>query len=131
MQTPGPEMFRGLEVLLIDLQDVGARFYTFSSTLSHCMEAAAAAGLRVVVLDRRNPLGRAIEGSLLRPEFASFVGLHPLPIRHGCTIGELALLFHRKYGVGQEPAVLAYREPDAARERCMPEKLLTQWVPPP
>src|SRR5205823_4435735 len=56
---------------------------------------------------RPNPLGNAVEGPLLRPEFASFVGLHPLPIRHGCSIGELALLFHRAFGVGEEPAVVS------------------------
>lgn len=105
-QAPTAEMFRGLEVLLIDLQDVGARFYTYSSTVSLCMEAAASVDLPVVVLDRPNPLGSAVEGPLLRPEFRSFVGLHPLPIRHGCTLGELALLFHRAYGVGQEPVVV-------------------------
>jgi uncharacterized protein YbbC (DUF1343 family) len=86
-QSPGGEMFQGLEVLLVDLQDVGARFYTYSSTVSLCMEAAAAADLPVVILDRPNPLGRAVEGPLLQREFASFVGLHPLPIRHGCTLG--------------------------------------------
>jgi uncharacterized protein YbbC (DUF1343 family) len=107
--APSPELLRKLAVLLVDLQDVGARFYTFASTLSRCMEAAAIASVPVVVLDRPNPLGDAVEGPLLRPEFSSFVGLHPLPIRHGCSIGELALLFHRAFGVGEEPAVVSYQ----------------------
>jgi uncharacterized protein YbbC (DUF1343 family) len=112
--SPTAEMLRGLEVLIVDLQDIGARFYTFASTVSLCMEAAAAAGVPVVVLDRPNPIGDAIEGPLLQPEFASFIGLHPLPIRHGCTIGELALLFHRAFGVGDEPAVVPFG--DASRQ---------------
>jgi uncharacterized protein YbbC (DUF1343 family) len=120
-QTPTADMFRGLEVLLIDLQDVGARFYTYSSTVSLCMEAAASVGLPVVVLDRPNPLGDTIEGPLLRDEFASFIGMHPLPIRHGCTLGELAQLFHRAYGVGKEPAVVGSAQWSVGSG---------QWVPP-
>src|SRR5207302_548830 len=81
--APSPEMLEGLDALLFDIQDVGARFYTFSSTLSHVLESAAAAGLPVIVLDRPNPLGgAAVEGPILEPEHASFVGLHPVPIRH-------------------------------------------------
>jgi uncharacterized protein YbbC (DUF1343 family) len=106
--SPTPEMLRGIDVLIVDLQDIGARFYTFASTVSHCMEAAAAAGVPLVILDRPNPIGDAIEGPLLERKLASFVGLHPLPIRHGCTMGELALLFHRAFGVGDEPAVVPF-----------------------
>src|SRR5207302_1396756 len=137
------EMLRELAVLLVDLQDVGARFYTFASTLSRCMQAAADAGVPVVVLDRLNPLGDAVEGPLLRPEFASFVGLHPVPIRHGCGMGELALLFHRAFGVGDEPAVVSYQLPVVSCQLSVPEKasqskLITgngplttgNWVPP-
>jgi uncharacterized protein YbbC (DUF1343 family) len=129
-QTPSPQMLANLAVLLIDLQDVGARFYTFASTVSYCIEAAASLELPVVVLDRPNPIGRAIEGPLLRPEFVSFVGLHPLPIRHGCSMGELALLFHRAFGVGREPVVVPFVEESPGAESSLPEALLTRWVPP-
>ncbi len=125
-QSPLVEMFRGLEVLLVDLQDVGARFYTYASTVSLCMEAAAAAEVPLVILDRPNPIGREIEGPRLRSEFASFIGLHPLPIRHGCTLGELALLFHRAFGVGAEPTVVPFGpEPPTTRFG-----LDSHWVPP-
>jgi uncharacterized protein YbbC (DUF1343 family) len=90
---PTPDMLRGLDVLVIDLQDVGARYYTFQATMLYCMEAAAAAGLPVVVLDRTNPLNRAIEGPTVRPGFESFVGVHSVPTCHGMTIGELARLY--------------------------------------
>jgi uncharacterized protein YbbC (DUF1343 family) len=127
-QTPLPAMFEGLEVLLIDLQDVGARFYTYGSTVSLCMEAAAARELPVVVLDRLNPIGPAIEGPLLQPDFASFVGLHPIPIRHGCTLGELAILYHRAYGVGSEPSVVAGDAASPLPTTHYPPP--TTWVPP-
>jgi uncharacterized protein YbbC (DUF1343 family) len=94
------------------------------------MEAAEGAGVPVVALDRRNPIGRAVEGPLLRPQFASFVGLHPLPIRHGCSMGELALLFHRAFGVGQEPAVVPFQSEAAPLRPCTTEEWLRSWVPP-
>jgi uncharacterized protein YbbC (DUF1343 family) len=92
--TPTPDMLRGLDVLVIDLQDVGARYYTFQATMLYCLGAAAAVGLPVVVLDRPNPLGGAlVEGPTIRPGFESFVGPHPIPTRHGLTMGELARLY--------------------------------------
>jgi uncharacterized protein YbbC (DUF1343 family) len=129
-RKPDPGMLRGLEALIIDLQDVGTRFYTFASTVSHCMDAAAAADLPVVLLDRLNPIGHTIEGPLLRPEFTSFVGLHPLPVRHGCSMAELALLFHRQFGVGHSPTILPYLLTDRTAVREAPERLLRGWVPP-
>lgn len=106
-RRPAPEMLRGLDALVVDIQDVGARFYTFESTLSLVMEACGDAGLPVIVLDRPNPIGGAlVEGPLLEPQNASFVGLHPIPVRHGCTLGELAILFHRCFGVGEPPHVV-------------------------
>jgi uncharacterized protein YbbC (DUF1343 family) len=91
---PTPEQLSGLDVLLIDLQDVGARYYTFQATMLYCLEAANALGLRVVVLDRPNPIGgQMVEGPGLRSGFESFVGAHDVPIRHGLTIGELARLY--------------------------------------
>ncbi len=84
----------GLDALVFDVQDVGTRYYTYQATMLLCMEAAASAGLRFVVLDRPDPVGgRAVEGPALRPAFRSFCGLHDLAVRHGMTVGELATLF--------------------------------------
>jgi len=92
-RKPTPDMLEGLDVLVFDVQDVGARFYTFLSTMSLAMEAAFQAGIPFFVLDRPNPItGTHIEGPVLRTRFSSFVGLHPIPIRHGMTLGELALM---------------------------------------
>ena len=97
-RRPTPDMLADLDVLVVDLQDVGARYYTFVWTLLLCMVACADAGKRVVVLDRPNPLGgKAIEGGRLNMAYASFVGLAPLPARHALTIGELALYFRSFY----------------------------------
>lgn len=88
---PSDEMLEGVGVLLFDIQDVGARFYTYTSTMARTMEKAAAHNLPYVVLDRPNPIGGiAVEGPLLEPEHSSFVGLYPVPIRHGFTVGEYA-----------------------------------------
>jgi uncharacterized protein YbbC (DUF1343 family) len=92
---PTAEMLRDVDVLVFDIQDVGARFYTYTYTMSLSMEAAAENGKRFVVLDRPNPInGLAVEGNILDPEFASFVGLYPIPVRHGMTIGEMARMFN-------------------------------------
>jgi uncharacterized protein YbbC (DUF1343 family) len=93
-RKPTPEMLAGLDILVIDLQDVGARYYTFIWTMLLCLEACAEAGVQVLVLDRPNPLGGvATEGNILDTEFRSFVGLAPIPMRHGLTIGEVAKYF--------------------------------------
>ena len=93
-RRPTPAMLADLDVLVIDLQDVGARYYTFIWTMLLCLEACAAAGVQVLVLDRPNPLGGvAREGTILDLEFRSFVGLAPIPMRHGMTMGELARMF--------------------------------------
>ncbi len=90
-RRPKPEMLEPLDALLVDLVDVGTRVYTFAHTLSHCLEEAALAGLEVIVLDRPNPIGGAeVEGNILDGDCRSFVGLHPIPMRHGLTLGELA-----------------------------------------
>jgi uncharacterized protein YbbC (DUF1343 family) len=93
-REPTASMLENLDVLLIDLQDVGARYYTFVWTMFLCLRACERADLPVVVLDRPNPInGVTTEGPILDPAYRSFVGLHPLPVRHGRTIGELAQLF--------------------------------------
>jgi uncharacterized protein YbbC (DUF1343 family) len=92
-RRPTPEMFSGLEVLLVDLTDVGCRVYTFFTTVKACLEQAAEAGVAVIVLDRPNPLGRVpSEGPILPRELMSFVGPHPMPLSHGLTMGELCRL---------------------------------------
>jgi uncharacterized protein YbbC (DUF1343 family) len=93
-REPTTEMLNGLEVLLVDLQDIGARYYTFTWTLYLCMRACEKAGVAVLVLDRPNPItGVVTEGSVLDSNYKSFVGLHPIQVRHGKTIGELARQF--------------------------------------
>ena len=102
-REPTPEMLRDLDVLLIDLQDIGARYYTFIWTLYLCLRACQKQGIDVVVLDRPNPInGLTTEGPLLRSDYRSFVGMHPIPVRHGRTMGELALQFQEEAfpGVG-------------------------------
>ena len=98
VRKPTPQMLADIDTLVIDLQDVGARYYTFAWTLLLCLEACAEAGRRVVVLDRPNPLGGLVrEGNLLDPDYRSFVGLAPIPMRHGLTLGELATYFRAHF----------------------------------
>ncbi len=92
-------MIEGIDVLVFDIQDVGTRIYTYIATMAFCMQACADNGIDFIVLDRPNPInGQDLEGPLLDyPEFSSFVGLYPIPVRHGMTMGELALLFNDKF----------------------------------
>ena len=104
---PTPSMLDGIEVLLFDIQDIGARYYTYIYTMALAMEAAGEASIPFIVLDRPNPVGgRQVQGNILDPAFASFVGRYPLPMRHGMTPGELALLFRRAFGVEVELLVV-------------------------
>jgi uncharacterized protein YbbC (DUF1343 family) len=106
-RVPLPEMLEDVDTLVFDMQDVGTRIYTFIYTMAHCMEAAARDGKRMVVLDRPNPInGVTIEGNTLEAEYASFVGLFPIPTRHGCTVAELARLFNEEFGIGCELEVV-------------------------
>ena len=98
---PTPEMLKDVDVLVYDLQEVGGRTWTYVSTMALSMQAARRKGIPFVVLDRPNPIGgEIVEGALLDPKFKSFVGMYPIPARHGMTVGELATLFNRKYGIG-------------------------------
>jgi len=93
-REPAPEMLDGMDVLLVDLQDIGARYYTFIWTMYLCMRACEKSGIAVVVLDRPNPInGVTTEEPVLHTDYKSFVGLHPIRVRHGRTIGELAQQF--------------------------------------
>ncbi|OIP63842.1 MAG: DUF1343 domain-containing protein [Nitrospirae bacterium CG_4_9_14_3_um_filter_53_35] len=106
-RKPTPEMMNEMDILVIDLQNVGTRVYTFIYTMAYCLQAAGETGRKVVVLDRPNPIGGLeVEGNLLKPEFASFVGMFSLPMRHGMTIGELAQFFNREMGIGCDLTVV-------------------------
>lgn len=103
VRKPTPDMLDGLDAVLFDLQDVGTRVYTFVWTMILAMEACRDAGVEFVVLDRPNPVnGTMREGPTLRSGFESFVGLHPLPLRHGLTVGEIARLANERFGIGCE-----------------------------
>ncbi len=107
VRQPTPEMLDGLDVVLFDLQDVGVRVYTFVWTMTLAMEACRDAGIRFVVLDRPNPIGGVErEGPVLRPGYESFVGLYPVPLRHGLTAGELARLANDAFGIGADLEVI-------------------------
>jgi len=106
-REPTAEMLAEIDVLVIDLQDVGTRIYTYIYTMANCLVAAKKHGLTVIVCDRPNPIGGdAVEGPMLVPGFESFVGLYPLPMRHGMTIGELARLFNETFGIGADLEVV-------------------------
>ena len=127
-RAPTPQTLAGLDALVVDLQDVGARYYTFVWTLALAMRECARAGVRVVVLDRPNPLGGdRVEGNVPDPAFASFVGLYPLPARHGFTIGELARRFVLEEGIRCDLTVARMR---GWRRAMLWEDTGLPWVPP-
>jgi len=100
-RRPTAEMLAGLDALVFDIQDIGARFYTYISTMGYAMEEAAKSGIRFIVLDRPNPVnGVHVEGPILEPHRLSFTGYFHLPVRHGMTVGELALLFNEENRIG-------------------------------
>ena len=100
-REPTREMLADVDVLVFDMQDVGCRIYTFAYTMANCMRSAKAFGKKVLVCDRPNPItGTHVSGNVLEPEQASFVGLFPIPTRHGMTLGELALMFNDHFGIG-------------------------------
>lgn len=105
-RAPNDEMLEGIEVLLFDIQDVGARYYTYLSTMALAMEAAGERGIPFVVLDRPNPIGGdPVQGNVLDPEYSTFVGLYPVPMRHGLTAGEFARMAVGEFGVRVELSV--------------------------
>ncbi len=107
IRRPLPEWLAGLDTLVFDIQDIGARFYTYITTMGFCLEEAAKHRLRFVVLDRPNPItGLHVEGPLMDLRFQNFAGHYPLPVRHGMTVGELARLFSAEFGCGGEVEVV-------------------------
>lgn len=99
-KKPTAEMLHDVDVLVFDIQDVGTRFYTYIYTMAYAMEAAAENGIPFVVLDRPNPQGGLrVDGPVLDPDYSSFIGLYPIPLKHGMTVGELAQLFNTEYQI--------------------------------
>jgi uncharacterized protein YbbC (DUF1343 family) len=125
---PTPEMLRDVDVLIYDLQEVGGRTWTYVSTMALSMEAAKRKGIPFVVLDRPNPIGgEIVEGALLDPRFRSFVGMYPIPARHGMTVGELATFFNQAHGIGADLVVA--RVANWRRSQWMDETGLP-WINP-
>ena len=130
-KKPQPHHLKDLDVLLFDLQDVGARFYTYLSTLTHVLEACAETGVEVWVLDRPNPNGQYVGGPVLEPAFRSFVGLHPVPVVHGMTLGELARLIRAQGWIAQAKALrLTVIPAQGYRHRQTWAETGVRWVPP-
>ncbi|PYM94549.1 MAG: DUF1343 domain-containing protein [Candidatus Rokuibacteriota bacterium] len=127
-REPTAAMLGGLDMLVVDLQDVGSRYYTYNWTMALAMRVCARLGVRVVVLDRPNPLGGvSVEGNVGDPAFASFVGLYPLAIRHGMTIGELALYLNREHAIDADLSVVPMR---GWRRSMLWEDTGLPWVAP-
>ncbi|MGH9371086.1 MAG: exo-beta-N-acetylmuramidase NamZ family protein [Vicinamibacterales bacterium] len=125
---PTPEMLKDVDVLIYDLREVGGRTWTYVSTMALSMQAAARKGIPFVVLDRPNPLGgEIVEGALLDTAFRSFVGMYPIPARHGMTVGELATMFNEKFGIGADLTIAGVENWDRSQWF---EDLGMPWVNP-
>jgi uncharacterized protein YbbC (DUF1343 family) len=127
-RQPSSRMLEKIDLLIIDLQDVGTRVYTFASTMMNCLKAASKNQKKVLVLDRPNPLGGEIlEGNLLQPEWFSFVGPYKIPMRHGMTLGEMALMFNQELALGCDLEIV----PMAGwRRRTLWDKTGLKWFLP-
>ncbi len=127
-RKPTKEMMDSIDLLMIDIQDVGTRVYTFIYTISYCLEAAAQYGKSVVILDRPNPVGGVqVEGNILEDNCTSFVGRYPIPMRHGLTVGEIALLFNAKYDINADLKVIPME--NWTRDMLFDDTQLP-WIPP-
>ncbi len=127
-REPTAQMLSGLDALVIDLQDIGARIYTFIYTMANCLSAAGRHGVPVIVCDRPNPIGGIeVEGPMLEPGFQSFVGQYPIPMRHGLTVGELAQLFNDRFHLG---ATLEVVQMDGWRREQYWDDTGLPWVMP-
>lgn len=127
-REPTAEMLRGLDALVIDLQDIGARIYTYIYTMANCLRACARHGVEAIVCDRPNPIGGAdVEGPMLEEGLESFVGQFPIPMRHGMTIGELARLFNEHFGIGARLEVVGL---EGWRRSMYADEAGVPWVMP-
>src|ERR1044072_8772892 len=106
--APTPEMLKDADAIVYDLLEVGGRTWTYVSSMALSMQEARRKGIPFVVLDRPNPIGgEIVEVSLIKPGFTSFVGMYPIPARHGMTVGELAKMFNEKFGIGAQLIVIS------------------------
>ncbi|TRO65423.1 exo-beta-N-acetylmuramidase NamZ family protein [Christiangramia sabulilitoris] len=125
-KKPSAETLQGIDILIFDIQDVGARFYTYISTLHYIMEAAAENNIPLIILDRPNPNGHYIDGPLLKKEHSSFVGMHPVPVVHGMTIAEYAQMINGenwlKDGIKAELNIIALKNYDHTKSYSLPRK---------
>ena len=125
-KKPKPEQLKGLDILVFDIQDVGVRFYTYISTLHYVMEACAEANIPLLILDRPNPNGHYVDGPILEKAYTSFVGMHPIPIAHGMTIGEYAQMINGekwlKNSVECQLAVISMKNYDHQMAYSLPIK---------
>ena len=130
VRRPTKEMMETFDVLLYDLQDLGCRIYTFATTLLYVMEECARHGKKFILLDRPNPAGREIEGFRLEPGWESFVGATTMPMRHGLTMGELALYYKQKFALDLDLEVVKMQgySPSKKPGYGWPDDLL--WVNP-
>ena len=128
VREPSAKMLRGPDALVIDIQDVGTRVYTYIYTVANCMRAAARHGIPVIVCDRPNPInGTDVEGNLLDERYASFVGQFPIPMRHGMTIGEIARLFNTAFSIGADLHVVPM---EGWRREMFYDETRLPWVMP-
>ncbi|HET7658735.1 MAG TPA: DUF1343 domain-containing protein, partial [Bacillales bacterium] len=106
-RKPTPEMLKNVDVLVFDIQDVGTRYYTYIYTMAYAMQAAAENNIPFIVLDRPNPIGGTkVQGPVLDPAYSSFVGMYPIALRHGMTVGELAKYFNKEFQIGADLTVV-------------------------
>lgn len=127
-RRPTPEMLEGVDVLVFDMQDVGARYYTYPSTMAYAMEAAGEHGIPFIVLDRPNPIrGDVVQGNVLDPEYSTFVGLYPVAMRHGMTHGELARMYVGEFGIDVELHVVPA---EGLTRRMTYDDTGLPWIPP-
>jgi len=127
-RIPTAEMLDHTDIVVIDLQDVGTRVYTFIYTISYCLEAAKQAGIKIIVLDRPNPLnGVVLEGNILSSDCASFVGRYPIPMRHGLTVGELTLMLNEYFDIGCDLSIVPMKN---WRRSMYFDDTDLPWIPP-
>ncbi len=127
-RIPTPQMFEDIDTLVVDIQDVGTRVYTFIYTISYCLEVAARLGKSVVILDRPNPIGgNQVEGNVLEMESASFVGRFPIPMRHGMTVGEISQYFNKTQNINCDLTIVPME--GWQRDMYWPDTGLA-WIPP-
>ncbi|MEW6363050.1 MAG: DUF1343 domain-containing protein [Acidobacteriota bacterium] len=125
---PTPEMLDGIDLMVFDLQDIGSRYYTFISTMFHTYRACTEAGIELMVLDRPNPIGGiSVEGNVVEPTHLSYVGIHPMPARHGMTVGELASMMRQERSIRGKLEIVAMR---GWRRRLWYDQIRLQWVMP-